>query len=124
MPYREDLPENCPPPEAVEVDEPTIFFRLVDQFPPHESDFDSVWRNQPERRQRLDDECTAKGVSIFDSSVAAEEQTKKKTLKDKVPCQVTVTPGSGPIKQGRHHHFTWWPLNDYNIPSNCSENKP
>ena len=124
MPYRENLPANCPPPEAQEVDEPTIFFRLVDQFPPTETDFDSVWEVQPGRRPRLKYECQAKGVSLYDTPEAAEDQTKYETLANKKPCMVKVVPGSGPIRQGTTHHFTWWPLRDHNILNHCSEYTP
>ena len=95
MPFRENLPNDCPPPEAVEVDEPTPFFRLIDRFPPTDSNFDSVWKIQPGRRPNLGkDECKAKGLSIYSSPAAAQEQTQHPTLKGKVPCQVTVTPGA------------------------------
>ena len=115
---------NCPPPEAQEVDEPTIIFRLVDQFPPTEADFDSVWEVHPGRRPRLKDECQAKGVSLYDTPAAAEDQTRYETLANKMPCMVNVVPGSGPIKQGTTHHFTWWPLRDHNILDHCSEYTP
>ena len=124
MTYREDLPNNCPPEDAAPLDETAYFFRLVDQYPPAEGDFDSVWKTQPGRHERLPDECIAKGVSLFDNPRALEARTRQGNFSDKVTCLVRVTPESGPVRQGTSHHHTWWPFRDYDIPVNCSEYNP
>ena len=91
------------------------------QFPPTEQDFESVWSLQERRRENLDDECTAKGISLFDTPEAAEAMTKFRTLADKIVCRVNITPKSGMIRQGNTHHYTWWPFSDYEILAQCSE---
>ena len=126
MTYREDLPEGCPRDTAKATQETTIFFRLVDQYPPVEGDFDSVWKLQPRRHQRLrGDECKAKGVSVFDTPEAAQEMTTRHDdLSQKIVCEVNITPDSGPIEEGRSNHYTWWPLRDCKPIDLCSEYKP
>ena len=73
MTYREDLPENCPPDTAIRIEQTTVFYRLIEEWPPTERDFDSVWELHPERHQRLrENECRAKGLSVFDTPQAAQ----------------------------------------------------
>lgn len=93
----------------------------MDQYPPTGEDFESVWSLQENRRKNLDDECTAKGVSLFDTPDAAEAKTNLRNLAGKIVCQVAITPESGMIIQGRTNHYTWWPFNDYDILAHCSE---
>ena len=115
------MPEDCPPQEATQIEQSRVFFRLVAQFPPAERDFESVWSLQQSRRKNLDDECTAKGISLFDTPDAAEAMTKLRPLADKIVCKVNITPESGMIIQGRSHHYTWWPFSNYDILAQCSE---
>ena len=93
------------------------------QFPPTDGDFESVWSLQESRRKNLNDECTAKGISLFDTPDAAEVMTKLIPLADKIVCKVNITPESGMIIQGRTNHYTWWPFSDYDILAQCSEYK-
>ena len=122
MTYREDLPENCPPQEAKPIAEPRKFFRLISDYPPVERDFDSVWKLQPERRRNLDP-CQARGLSVFDTPVEAQRRTSYRNLRDKVVCEVNITPQSGPLLMTSSHHYTWWPLSYYDILAQCSEYK-
>ena len=122
MVYREDLPEDCPPEEAVPLEQPATFYRLVKALPPKENDFDSRWKERPDLRDRWEKReqvCDAKGVSLFDTAEAAQKRTKYPDQSHKIVCEVNVTPQCGPIKQGTSHHYTWWPLRDCNILALC-----
>ena len=120
MRYREDLPPGCPPPQAVPLTAPSTFYRLVNGYPPAEPDFDSVWREQPERRARLDP-CRSRGLSLFTSADEAIKRTSYPTLRGKVVCAVWLTPDAGPLLMTARHHYTWWPLRDYDIITHCAE---
>ena len=99
---------------------PRVFFRLVSQYPPTERDFDSVWKEQPERRGRLDP-CQSRGLSLFDTAMEARKRTSYNTLRNKIVCAVNVTPEAGPMLRTSTHHYTWWPLQGYDIMAQCVE---
>ena len=112
--YREELPCDCPPIPAEPVVAPRVFFRLVSQYPPTERDFVSLWTEQPERRGRLDP-CQSRGLSLFDTAMEARMRTSYNTLRGKIVRAVNLTPEAGPVLQTSAHHYTWWPLRDYDI---------
>ena len=119
MAYSEDLPEGCPPDEA--KPQARRLYRLIQTFPPSDSDFDSHWMERPDKREGWEDiECQAKGVSLFISSRAALQKAKRQGMSCTQVCEVNLTPESGPIKQTSNIHFTWWPLKDCNILALCS----
>ena len=120
MRYREDLPDGCPPPESKPLTAPRLLYRLVSKYPPAEQDFDSVWKQQPERRGRLDS-CQGRGLSLFDTVAEAQKRTSYITLSDKIVCAVNVTPDAGPLLITSRHHHTWWPLQVYDIIAQCAE---
>ena len=103
MAYREPLPPDCPPGDAAAVDAARIFYRLVWNDPPADSDFRSYRALEPDE-DFGDDECRARGLSIYVNRRAVERF-----------CQVTLLPNAGPIKKTRRHHYTWWPLAGFAI---------
>ena len=118
MIFRENLPPRCPPNDALHVEETRTFYRLVKGIPPDDTDFQSRWQERPDLRPNWmskGEECDAKGLSVFDNPAAANSMTKYPDHRNKVVRGVEVTPQSGPIKQGRSSHYTWWPYRDYNI---------
>ena len=120
MEYREELPSDCPPSTAAPVAKLRVFFRLVDRYPPNERDFDSVWKQQPVRRSRLDP-CESRGLSLFDTVMEAQKRTSYNTLRNKIVCAVNLTPEAGPVLQTSNHHYTWWALRDYDVIAQCTE---
>lgn len=120
MPYREDLPPDCPPAPAAPLTAPTTFYRLVNRYPPTEPDFVSVWQEQPERRQRLDP-CQSRGLSLFTTADEARKRTSYPTLRCKLVCAIQLTPDAGPLLMTSGYHCTWWPLRDYDIIAHCAE---
>ena len=127
MPYREELPENCPPDEAAPLEHTTTFYRLVKTIPPSEEAFDSRWEERSDMREQWEREkkvCDVKGVSLFDTAEAARTRTRLREHSQKIVCAVRVTPQCGPIKQGTSHHHTWWPLRNCKILALCQGYTP
>ena len=119
MTYREPLPEDCPPDEAEEILEPTVVFRLVRNDPPTDDDFRSQRAEKPTRQFSIP-ECRVRGLSVFKNRSVAEKMSTTRNLRGTVICQVTLTIGAGRIQRtGSRSHYTWWPLADFDILSNC-----
>ena len=122
MVYRESLPGDCPPEEAASLEQITTFYRLVKALPPNENDFDSRWQERPDLREKWEREdkvCEAKGVSLFTTPESAWAITKWEEHRNKMVCQVNVTPQCGPAKQTSSNHYAWWPLRDCNVLDLC-----
>ena len=119
MTYREPLPEDCPPEESEDITEPLIVFRLVWNNPPTDDDFKSQRAEKPTRNFKVS-ECIARGVSVFKERAAAEKMSKLRNLKGTMVCQVELNKGAGRIQRtGSRSHYTWWPLAEFEILSNC-----
>ena len=73
MEWAEDLPEGCPPPDAIAPGS-EIFFRAVLTFPPTEIDFQSQRKQQPNKY--YSNECEARALSMF-STLEGCKQLKK-----------------------------------------------
>ena len=124
MPYREPLPDDCPPVDAEEIDAPRILYRLVRNNPPTDDDFRSQRAEKPTARFNVS-ECRARGVSVFTNLSDAERQTRRRNLRHLTPCLITLTAGAGRIqKTGGSSHYTWWPYKDYDILANCQMVNP
>ena len=119
MTYREPLPDGCPPDKAEEIESPWVVYRLVRNSPPTGGDFRSQRAEQPTVHFNVC-ECRACGVSVFTNRLDAENQRRRRKLKSRVVCRVTLTPGAGRIKKtGGTSHHTWWPYYDYDILTTC-----
>ena len=51
----------------------------------------------------------------------ARKRTSYNTLRDKIVCAVNITPEAGPVLQTSTHHYTWWPLQSYDVIARCME---
>ena len=124
MTYREPLPDDCPPDEAEEITSPHLVYRLVRNIPPIHDDFRSQRAEKPTAQFNVS-ECRARGVSVFTNLSDAERQTRRRSLRNLIPCLVTLTAGAGRIqKTGGSSHYTWWPYDSYDILANCQLVKP
>ncbi|GLU45001.1 hypothetical protein [Allomuricauda sp. NBRC 101325] len=72
--WKEKLPINCPPKNAVELD--TIAFRILENQEPEESDFLPYVHLKPDNK-RYKSLCEAYALSSFDSVKNAVEAWKK-----------------------------------------------
>jgi hypothetical protein len=113
--WPDDFPESCPPQQAEKATGQV--FRLVAQTQPAEDDFRSVYRLNPSRFSRADDEavCRAMGLSTFDEQEDAE--TTRRTLGPFKNHKIAVgtIDDSGLMlatpSQNSPSHRTWWPAN-------------
>ena len=119
MPYREPLPDDCPPEAAEEITKPRIVYRLVRHNPPTDDDFRSQRAEKPYLELRNITECQARGLSVFANRADAERGARIERFHGALVCEVTLNRGAGRIaKTGRRSHHTWWPLADFDIPQN------
>lgn len=118
--YREILPADCPPPAAEEIVSPRLVYRLVDNDPPADADFDS-WRvKNPDEPPRNASECHARGLSVYSRSRDARNLIGRSGSQESRVCQITLDQGAGLIqKTGRRSHYTWWPWADFAILPRC-----
>ena len=120
--YLEPLPKGCPPESAKLVEKQTCVFRLVQTIPPTMDDFRSQRAEKPKSKFSNVSECQARGLSVFSTIPASKNVLKLQNFRDWKVCCVTLNVGAGNIQQtGRNHeHYTWWPLEDYEILANCN----
>ena len=119
MTFREPLPDGCPPPDAQEITQALVVFRLVDGDPPTDDDFRSQRAQKPNNQFNVP-ECQARGLSVFSKLRDAEKQLRMPNHNGKLICRATLDRGAGHIlKTGRKSHFTWWPLADFDTLNHC-----
>ena len=62
---------------------------------------------------------------MFTNLSDAERQTRRRSLRNLIPCLVILTTGAGRIKKtGGSSHYTWWPYDRYDILAHCQLVKP
>ena len=119
MVYREPLPDDCPPDEAEEITSPRLVYRLVHNLSPINDDFRSQRAEKPTAQFNVS-ECRARGLSVFTDRSDAERQTRRRNLRNLIPCLVTLTAGAGRIKKtGGSSHYTGWPYDRYDVLAHC-----
>ena len=125
MKLRDDLPDDCPPPNAKTIVEELRLYRLVAQFPPKGKDFEPHWEMYPHNRETWlaeDGECDAKGLSLLTTLEAAKRRTTLRNLIGKKVAEVRLQPGSGMISPtSKSGHVTWWPSQTHHILAICVE---
>ena len=122
MPYREPLPDDCPPHDATEITAPRIVYRLVRHNPPVDDDFRSQRAENPGREFEDVSECQARGLSVYSRRAVVERRVKATHFRRQgmLVCQVDLDRGAGQIQRtGRRAHYTWWTLADYDILAVC-----
>jgi len=118
--FREQLPENCPPREAWQVNEELEMFRLVRRQIPVEADFRSQRAERPKASFPGVSECRARGLSLFADREDAAMRLSLPKLRGRKICRVRLDSGAGYIEQtGEGSHHTWWPLAEYDILAQC-----
>jgi len=127
MSFREELPANCPPPDAGEISAPLVVFRAVRSLPPTEADFDSLRKNNPKGPIPAGiTECQMRGLSVFTRKKDCEARVLKlPRYKNHSLCRVQLGQGAGKIQQTfAPSHHTWWPFASFNILAHCVEESP
>lgn len=119
MEFRDDLPNGCPPPEATEIVNPTIVFRLVEGDEPSETDFLTHRQLWPNKNFQVS-ECQVRGLSVQLNAQDSRRFRALPTQKHKKIAKVHLDKGAGYIQRtGRHGHFTWWPFKGFDFLGNC-----
>ena len=121
--YREPLPVDCPPDKSEEIVEPLIVYRLVRNSPPTNCDFRSQRAERPNKVFHGVPECITRGLSVYtDISQSIQMRNRRRNLRGMMICKVMLVSGAGRIEQTFKEptHYTWWPLADFDIMSNCS----
>jgi hypothetical protein len=119
--YREELPEECPPADAIEIQDGTVLFRLVRSNPPTNVDFDS-WRALNPEKPCPNGlcECRARAVSVHDDAEASAKLRKLPKFRRYMIAKLSLEEGAGKIKEtGGKAHYAWWPFADFNIVAVC-----
>ena len=123
-PFRDDLPEGCPPGEAREIISKITCYRLVHNDPPTYDDFRSQRTLEPNRNFGVS-ECRTRGLSIFIQAEDAVRVTQhSRNLRGAKLAQLNLSQGAGYIEQtGSRSHHTWWPFKEFDILANCEVTK-
>ena len=113
MRFRDEFPEDCPPPEASEIREPIIVYRLSDRFPARAQDFRSTWQRRPGSEDLMGvRECRAKGLSVFTDLADARSALRRKGSGHVVALELSA--GMGALQEtpssAYRSHCTWWPV--------------
>ena len=119
MEYRDDLPEDCPPPAATVIEEELVMYRLLWGDEPTEEDFKSKWQERVDKGAPVPEDwkegpmpCDKRGLSVFSTWDSCEEQRRRDSSRIG---RVVLNRGAGAIRPTHGHHFLWWPAAGYDI---------
>ena len=106
--WKEDLPEQCPPLTAVEV-ENFICYRAVNGNPATPKDFFSQRRLSPKAAFKNVTECVARACSVFTSIESLKERTLRlPKFKNALVAELCLQPKDGVMEKGDNGHCSWW----------------
>ena len=112
MPYREPLPDGCPPDDAAEITRPITLYRVVKTMPPTDGDFRSYRDLMPDN-DFGPNECKASGLSVFSARDSAEKCLTRPHFQGQRVCELTLGFGAGKLQKSGGAHHTWWPYAGY-----------
>lgn len=105
--WAEELPEHCPPADALPLAGLT-YYRMVDSIPPTPHDFDSYRQLSPRRKSPVC-ECRTRAVSIFTSANSCLSLLKLPRFRGKRVVRISIPLNAGAIKRtGSPGHMSWW----------------
>ena len=120
--YLEELPDDCPPEDAIEIKESLAIYRLIKDDSPTDYDFYSQRKRNPMivHGYGNEHECMLCGLSVFKSVDKLKNLGRYKRSKETI-CLVRLTYGAGRIKltNPKNGHHTWWPLKGFDILGHC-----
>ena len=114
MRYYEQLPPDCPPPDAVEITDPTKLYRLAKTLPPSHEDFKSYRTLRPDD-DFGEDECKSSGLSVYSRPSSAENRLRSPNFRGYHVCELELGNGAGKLQTGGGAHRTWWPYAGYEV---------
>jgi hypothetical protein len=105
--WEEELPEQCPPLTAVEV-ENFICYRAVNGNPATPRDFFSQRRLSPNAVFNAS-ECVARACSVFTTIESLKARTLRlPKFKNALVAELCLQPKDGVVEQGANGHCSWW----------------
>lgn len=108
MNWHEEIPDNCPPIEAIEPDGHE-FYRLCKENPAKNSDFYSQKKENSTRTFAGVSECVLRAVSLWDDEKKCLKQKKYPTQKNKVLGKIELNKVDGVVKNTfKPNHYSWW----------------
>lgn len=124
MDYKEPLPDQCPPREAINLNDGLVVFRMIESEVPTSIDFDSHWLKNPTKRAQYlkrPGECLAKSVSVFRDKRDLEPYTKKPPHRGKKIGKLILNSGAGMLLEDNssNSHCSYWPFRNYDLITNC-----
>jgi hypothetical protein len=112
MQWHDELPEQCPPQEAV-LPSNMIIYRAVRTLPPTEDDFESQRVMYPKQLFNVD-ECRARSLSVSTEPTPCEHLIRIPNRPERFVAKIRLTEESGLIlKTGKRTHFSWWRARDF-----------
>lgn len=104
----EDLPNECPPSDAVSPNGQT-FYRLINGKEIASEDFVSQRFEFPSKVFAGVDECIVRAVSLHLRKEDCEQMLKFSRHKHKIICAIVLNDGDGLIKKTFSlSHHSWW----------------
>ncbi len=119
--FAESLPEGCPPAEALEPNQMTVF-RLLETTTPCAVDFDSHAARWPDR---FGARCREFSLSVFTERSGLDRILGLPAHKDKAVARMVLTPASGRIQQTTKDplHHSWWRYAAFDALAACEVEK-
>ena len=113
--WRDRLPADCPPREAVEPSQ--TFYRIAKGNPPSEGDFVPIYdknRRHAERsiaRRAEITPCTVMGLSVFSDIGRAESQIKQTPMLGRYIMELNLDAADGHVVgfSNDPRHYIFWP---------------
>lgn len=106
--WNEDLPEECPPNDAIEVDY-FVVYRAVENIPVKRDDFRSLRILFPTRKFKPDLDCVSHALSCYDTPEKAKDIFDKPMHKEKYVIRIVLNKKCGKIKPTfTKGHYSWW----------------
>lgn len=117
----EELPVNCPPPEAIPPAEQE-YYRLVSAFPPTDRDFWSYRKLYPTKRYNLP-ECIVRSCSLTSTIERAKELSLLPLGHGKRIAKVLLPPTCGVVLKTTKNpaHYSWWQDRGFDPVAICIE---
>ena len=113
MPYRDRLPNGCPPVAAAEITRPITLYRVVKSMPPTVGDFRSYRVLKP-NDDFGDNECKASGLTVYSARASADRLIRlKASFQGQHVCELVLGFGAGKLQKTGGAHHTWWPYAGY-----------
>lgn len=114
MNWFEELPPNCPPIDAISVND-KIFYRLCNNTPIVTDDFISLRHEYPERKFANIAECLLRSITLWTTKNSCLDIKKFPVHKNKILGQITLIETDGVIKNTfGNTHYSWWRSNSFN----------